>query len=293
MPSLHALRAFEAAARLGSFVRASEELNITPSAISHQVRNLERHFARPLFARANRQMTLTQEGERLHDALVCGLGIIRTACDDLSPETDMQDLFVHCTPSFAAKWLGPRLPSFLEKHPNINIQMSSDAEPLDLSRKKQIDIAIAYGSPPVQPGITVKALGREEIAVMCSPEFARAHASPSPLDFETFVQIKSYLNPVKWSDWFDKNNLPTPNAPNGPAFDRGSLCLAAAAKGLGLALETTRFAEAELAAGSLVRFCAKRFKSLEREMHFLCFRTRDSDAKHIRCFRDWILPQVC
>lgn len=292
IPSLHALRAFEAAARLGNFVRASEELHITPSAISHQVRNLERHFGRALFVRVNRRMVMTPDGEQLHASLATGFAIIRDACEDLSPVSGVQDLHVHCTPSFASKWLGPRLPEFFKKYPAINLRMSSDAEPLDLTRQKQVDVGIAYGKRPQRSGVTVQALGREEVAALCSPEFASANASPAPKDFTNIVQIESSLSPLKWTDWLSTNDLPAHDVPRGPSFDRGSLSLAAAAQGLGLALETTRFAEAELEAGDLVRFCHEQFRSLEREMHFLCFRTRDKDAKHIRRFRDWILAEA-
>ena len=133
-PSLHALRAFEAAARLGSFARASEELHLTPSAISHQVRALEKHFGRPLFVRASRQVILTTDGERLLAALSQAFNIIHAICAEMSPPARTQDLSVHCTPSFAAKWLGPRLPSFLAQHPSINIRLSSNAEPLEIGR---------------------------------------------------------------------------------------------------------------------------------------------------------------
>ena len=123
-PSLHALRAFEAAARLGSFARASEELHLTPSAISHQVRALERHFGRALFVRASRQVILTTDGERLLAALSQAFNTIHAVCAELSPPARKQDLSVHCTPSFAGKWLGPRLPSFLTQHLSVNIRLS-------------------------------------------------------------------------------------------------------------------------------------------------------------------------
>ena len=102
IPSLHALRAFEAAARLGSFARASEELHLTPSAISHQVRALEQHLARALFMRANRQVILTPDGERLLAGLSPAFGIIQVVCAELSPRSQSHDLSVHCAPSFAA-----------------------------------------------------------------------------------------------------------------------------------------------------------------------------------------------
>ncbi|MBE7204521.1 MAG: LysR family transcriptional regulator, partial [Parafilimonas terrae] len=109
IPSFPALRAFESAARLGSFARASEELHLTPSAVSHQIRALERGFERPLFRRANRQATLTADGERLLAGLSDAFDAIEAVCAELKPPAASLKaaLAVHCTPSFAAKWLGP------------------------------------------------------------------------------------------------------------------------------------------------------------------------------------------
>lgn len=286
IPSLHALRAFEAAARLGSFARASEDLRLTPSAISHQIRALEQHFGRPLFVRAGRQVILTTDGERLLAALSQAFNIIHSACAELSPPTSKQELGVHCTPSFAAKWLGPRLPNFLAHNSAINIRMSSSAEPFDLLRHDKIDIAVAYGAVRKSSGLTVQPLGTEEIAALCSAEYAKAR------DFERMIRLESSLSPVRWSDWFRLNGLAMPTAPSGPSFDRGSLVVAAAVQGLGVALETLRFAEAELAAGSLVRFGGDGFRSIQREMHFLCHRTRDQNAPKIRKFCNWVLAEA-
>jgi LysR family transcriptional regulator, glycine cleavage system transcriptional activator len=282
-PSLHALRAFEAAARLGSFARASKDLRLTPSAISHQIRALETHFGRPLFVRAGRQVILTTDGERLLAALSQAFNIINSACAELSPPASKQDLRVHCTPSFAAKWLGPRLPNFLAQNPGINIRMSSNAEPIDLLQQDQIDIVIAYGAVRKSSGLTVQSLGPEEIAALCSAEYAKAH------DVGHVTCLESSLSPVRWSDWFRINGLRPPNTPTGPSFDRGSLVVAAAVQGLGVALETVRFAETELAAGSLVQFGGGRFQSIQRDMHFLCYRSHDQSSPKIKKFCGWLL----
>jgi LysR family transcriptional regulator, glycine cleavage system transcriptional activator len=291
-PSLHALRAFEAAARLGSFARASEDLRLTPSAISHQIRALETHFGRPLFVRAGRQVILTTDGERLLAALSQAFNIINSACAELSPPASKQDLRVHCTPSFAAKWLGPRLPNFLAQNPAINIRMSSNAEPIDLLQQDQIDIVIAYGAVRKTSGVTVQSLGPEEIAALCSADYAKAYTHTKVQNVERVTRLESSLSPVRWSDWFRLNGLRLPHAAVGPSFDRGSLVVAAAVQGLGVALETVRFAEAEIAAGSLVRFGGERFQSIRRDMHFLCCRTHEQTSPKIQKFREWVLAET-
>ena len=108
----------------------------------------------------------------------------------------------------------------------------------------------------------------------------------------TTVSGWSSFSPVRWSDWFALNELPLPKSPNGPSFDRGSLVVAAAVQGLGVALETLRFAQIEVDAGSLIRFGGERFRSIHREMHFLCCRTRDQNTPKIQGFCDWILAEA-
>ncbi|NQW01944.1 MAG: LysR family transcriptional regulator [Rhodospirillales bacterium] len=291
MPSLHALRAFEAAARLGSFARAGQELHLTPSAISHQVRALEKHFGRSMFIRATRMVILTPEGERLLAALSQAFAIIHSACVELGPQTEKSDLSVHCTPSFAAKWLSPRLPGFLAKEPAINIRISTSAEYVDLRQHKDIDVVIAYGTAPVAAGITIRSFGEEEIVALCSPNYDAANCSVGAPDLERVNLLESTFSPVRWSDWFAANNLPFTNRIAGPAFDRGSLVVAAAVQGMGVALETLRFAQTEVDAGSLVRFGGSRLVGIKREMHYLCYRARDENDKNIQRFRDWALSE--
>ncbi|MGU3555383.1 LysR substrate-binding domain-containing protein [Methylobacterium radiotolerans] len=291
IPSFPALRAFEAAARLGSFARASEELHLTPSAVSHQIRALERWFGRALFRRANRQATLTPDGGRLLAGLTGAFDAIEAICAELGPPPAAlaAALAVHCTPSFAAKWLGPRLPAFVEAHPGIAIHLSTSADPVDLGRHAEIDILIAYGRPPRGPGLTVESLGPEEIAALCAPAVARAAQPDAAGPIGPFARLDSSFSPVRWPDWFARNGLPMPTAAAGAAFDRGSLVISAAAQGLGVALETLRFARDELAAGQLVRLGGDRAASLTRDLHFICYRERDGALEKIRAFRRWLL----
>ena len=288
IPSFPALRAFESAARLGSFARASAELHLTPSAVSHQIRALERWFGRALFRRANRQATLTSDGQRLLAGLSSAFDAIEAVCAELSPPPP-SSLAVHCTPSFAAKWLGPRLPAFVETHPGIAIRLSTSADPVDLGRHEEIDILIAYGRPPRGAGLTVESLGPEEIAALCTPEVARAVGPVRRETVERFTRLDSSFSPVRWPDWFAHNGLPAPLGAAGAAFARGSLVISAAVQGLGVALETLRFAQDEIGGGQLVRLGDGRLRSLHRDLHFICYRERDGTQEKIQAFRRWLL----
>tara|TARA_R110000868_G_scaffold96111_3_gene264471 strand:+ start:16468 stop:17370 length:903 start_codon:yes stop_codon:yes gene_type:complete len=292
IPSLHALRAFEAAARLGSFTRAGEELNLTPSAISHQIRALEEDFKKPLFLRANRQVILTPEGERLLVALSEAFGTIRQACTELMPHDGKDNLAVHCTPSFAAKWLSPRLPDFMNREPKIKIRMSSGAEAPDLLQHPEIDVAVTYGAQPRAPGLVTQSLGPEDVVALCTPAYEAAHDASEKGALGDVIWLESSLSPVKWQDWFSANGILPPPSEAGPSFDRGSMVIAAAAQGVGIALETTRFAETEIDAGSLVRFGGTNFKGMQKELHFLCYRAVERDSPKIRKFCDWLISEA-
>ncbi len=291
LPSFFALRAFEAAARLDSFTRAGDELHLTPSAISHQVRALELWFGRSLFVRQTRRVVLTADGRRLLDSLTPAFDMIEETCAELRPSGQAMELSVHCAPSFAAKWLSPRLAHFMQAHPSITIRMSSSAEPIDLQRDESIDIDIAYGTPPLQPGVVMEALGVELTVPMCAPRLLEGRGAMAPGDLAQFTLIDSKLNPVQWADWWRLNGLKLPGRAR-PSFDRGSLAVAAAADGLGIALETTRFAEVELARGELVVIDGPAFRRIERETHFICYRKAGRDSPQIAAFREWVSMQT-
>ncbi len=285
LPSFFALRAFEAAARLNSFTLAGRELHLTPSAISHQVRALEEYFGKPLFGRRNRRIDLTPDGTRLLSGLTGAFDAIEAICAELGPSPRRNSLVVHCAPSFAAKWLGPRLPDFMRRHPEISLQLLSGAGPIDLTRRDELDIAIIYGSVTASAGTVIEPLGDEDVTALCRPDLAAA--DPSHLTL-----IESSVSPVRWSDWFQLNGLALPAQQARPSFDRGALAISAACQGLGVALESRRFALDELARGELVELGQGRLKAIRRPMHFLCYRDGHKSAGPIAAFRNWLLECV-
>lgn len=291
IPSFFALRAFEAAARLGGFSLACAELHLTPSAVSHQIRALERHFGRELFIRGARRVTLTGDGERLLAALSTAFDQIEAACAELDTPAAAETLSVHCAPSFASKWLGPRLPAFLKANPSIGIRLSSGAGPFDLLRHEETDLLISYGPTLSQKGVASEALGEEEVAALCAPSVAAQFLDGGGLR-DGLSLLESSVSPVRWGEWFALNAIATAPPRASSAFDRGALVISAAVQGLGVALETVRFAEEELASGQLVRFGADRFLSIRREMHFVSYRVSQKNAPKIRVFRDWLLEET-
>ena len=213
LPPLARLRTFEAAARLQSFALAAQELHLTPSAISHQIRDLERHFGRALFERRHRQVQTTQEGRRLFESLGRLFDALEATCAEVQLPTHDEVLAVHCAPSLALKWLGPHLPSFVARHPAINIRLTTGADPVDLGVVRDIDVALSYGAARHKAGLDVVSLGDERIAPLVSPGLLVAK-EPASRAIQRLTLIDSQLSPVGWAEWFRAQRPGAcPNAP--------------------------------------------------------------------------------
>lgn len=290
VPNFVLLRAFEAAARLQSFTLAAHELHLTPSAISHQVRELEEIFGKPLFWRSNRRVEPTPEGLRLLESLSRVLDALEACCAEVSLAPSGQVLTVYCSPSLAVKWLGPRLVDFMKKYPDITIRLTSGAEPMDLTKVREVDVAISYGAALPRPGVETVALGSEDIVPMCAPSLKGRKRSWKQLMSEMSL-IDSSLSRVSWHDWFVLNDIDFPQRAR-PSFDRGALAISAAVDGMGIALETTRFAERELSRGDLIEVGRSEFKRISRETHFFSQRTDEQRIEKICCFKEWLLEEA-
>jgi LysR family glycine cleavage system transcriptional activator len=290
IPNFVLLRAFEATARLQSFTLAAEELHLTQSAISHQVKELEEYFGRPLLIRRNRRVEVTPEGLRLQESLGRVFDVIEAACNEVTLAPTAQVLVLHSAPSFAAKWLSPRLPQFMHAHPDITIRLSSGAEPIDMTRVREVDVSISYGFAHERPGVVTVALGAERIVPLCAPSLLREGMSPGRLISELTL-IDSQLSRITWPDWFAHNGIDLPAKPR-PSFDRAALVLSAAVDGMGVALETTRLAERELLRGDLVELGADVFRPLARETHFFSYRADERNVDKVRRFREWLYGEA-
>jgi LysR family transcriptional regulator, glycine cleavage system transcriptional activator len=283
------LRAFEAAARLQSFSLAARELSVTPSAVSHQVKQLEDELGCALFTRTHRKVELTPEARDFRERLSPLLDGLAQACEGIARRRGGHSLAIYCAPSFAVKWLGPRLPDFVQAHPEISLKLSTGAERPDLLAQTDIDVAILYGEPNPQAGVAIEALGRERIAPLCAPALARSIRNLAR-QLSAQSLIESQLSPVKWLDWCRWNALALRPVARF-SMDRAALAIGAAVDGLGIALESTLLAEKELARGDLVELRSPTRAPLERSVHFLCYRESDRASASLRLFRLWLIEQ--
>lgn len=265
---LTALRAFDAAARLGSFRAAAAALCLTPGAVSHQIRALEARLGTPLFLRAHRRVALTDAGERLRRATTEAFDGLASALAAIGAPAPRR-LRIHCAPSFAATWLAPRLNGFIAANPDLEVSLSASPEPADLLRGEAECDIVYLPRYPVAAGVRTVLLGEETIAPLCAPALARQIETPRDLDRQ--VLIHSTHNAVRWPDWFARNGVDPRAGRPGPHFDRSFLAIAAAADGVGVALDSTRLAARDLAEGRLVQPLAGRSDDPTVAAHALAF----------------------
>ena len=280
------LRAFESAGRTGSFRMAAMELELTPSAVSHAVRKLERTLGASLFEREGRARRLSPEGEALMRHVGRAFDELRRGLEIVSTRGPMM-LRLHSAPSFAAQWLSPRLSRFLREFPGIEVRLAAGTEYARFAND-EFDADIVYGMPR-QDGLVVVPLGEETVTPLCAPELARE--IQTPMDLYRCVLIESDNKQIRWPTWFAHNALAAPR-PHGTRFDRSFLAIAAAVDGLGVALESTRLAERELASGRLLRPLAGRAEDVRYVAHHLVFPRNASRRHTLRLFAKWLSAEL-
>src|ERR1700704_3057316 len=199
LPPLVNLLAFETVARRRSFALAAVELNLTASAISHQVTRLESHAGDRLFERRAHGVRLSTAGEQYLSRIGGALSAIAAASDDLRQGVS-NSLYVHSSPSFAALWLAPRLRAFVQTYPDISFNMSASPTHSDFALG-QADIDIRYGIPQ-WPNLVVEPLFVERIVPLASPLFIREHRLKRPEQLLDVPLIQSNVSVIQWSDWF-------------------------------------------------------------------------------------------
>jgi DNA-binding transcriptional LysR family regulator len=285
--SLSAFRIFESAARQGSFRAAAEELSLSPSAVSHAIKGLEKTLGAALFERSTRSVALTLAGQTLFNHASNAFEELRRGVETIS-SNKAHLLRVHSAPSFAAQVLSPLLPSFLVRHPGVEVRIAASttyARFVD----GLFDVDIIYGEPQNREDLIIVPLGEEVVSPLCSPEFALRLKSPR--DLLRVPLIRSDLKRVQWTDWFESNDVGTPPTP-AMTFDRSFLALDAAANGLGVALESHVLAHRALERGQLVQPLQGRARDNRYIGHYLGYPKTGTQRRLARAFSDWLLDAL-
>ena len=289
--SLKAVQAFEAAARLSSFSLAAEELFVTPSAVSHQVKFLEEQFGVQLFHRVHRAVILTDAGRRYAEEISAAFARIEAATRDLGRATKSDILTIHSTPSFATQWLMPRLARFSARNPDIDVRLNASKDPVDLIAGT-VDVDIRYGAKNIlPPGIIAVPFPPEMIVPLGSPALANGpHPIRTPADLVHHPLIHSEVCLVSWQDWARQHRDVKLDLTRGLRFDRSFMSLSAAVDGLGVCLDSLLLAERELETGRLVAPFG--FDGLEVSGYSFNTLKSSADLPKVRNFHDWLFAEL-
>ncbi len=287
LPSIASLTAFEAVARLGSFSAAAQELALTQSAISRQISGLEAQLATPLFARNSRGAVLTGAGEAYYASVAEALEKIRTASLDAMTKRHGNSLNIAIPPTFGTRWLMPRVPGFVAKHPDIALGFASRIYPFDFS-SEELDASIYVGRQQ-WPDAEMTLLMREEVVPMCSPAFLKANAITKPEDIGRLPLLHMKSRQGAWSDWFEASGAQFTGA-GGMTFEQFATVAQACIAGLGVALLPIFLAEAELRAGQLVTAIDRPIVS--KGGYYLVTPKTMNASPALSAFRSWLIEEA-
>jgi LysR family transcriptional regulator, glycine cleavage system transcriptional activator len=294
-PSLTALRAFEAVARHASFTRAAEELSVTQGAVSHQVLRLEAAVGQRLLERGHRSVSLTPAGARLAAAATDAFARLDEAVQALRRRAPESVLTVSVPPSFATRWLVPRLERFQALAPDVDVRLSATDARVDPVRDG-VDVCIRYAKDGATPGLATTLLVAEDVFPVCNPSLLRgkvALRAPADLRRASLLHVEPREpdpDLPDWSKWLRAAKVRGHDAHAGPRFSHAGLALSAALAGQGVALGRTSLVVDDLVAGRLARPFATSFRS--RFAYWVSTPPGHATRKKTRAFRVWLEEEI-
>lgn len=292
LPSLKAIRCFEVAARHGSFTLAAAELHVTQGAVSRLIQSLEEDLGTPLFDRQGRTLRLTATGEAYAQQVRGALEQIAAASRAVRRTHDSGLVRVNVLPTFALRWLVPRLHRFRARSPDILVDVTSSEAVIDF-RTDPVDVAVRNGLAP-WPTATAHRLMEEDVGLFCAPALAAAlPLTGGPEDLPTLLAqplLYHSTRPDGWAEFCAATGQPTPDLTHAPAFEHFFMIIEAAAAGMGIGLLPLFLARAEVSAGRLVQpvpHTARRTKA-----YYLLHAPGAGHSGPVRAFCDWLREEV-
>lgn len=296
LPGTGSLKVFEAAGRHLNFTRAAQELNVTPAAISHQIKEFEDQLGLRLIERTSRSMKLTEAGETLHRAVSEALGGLNRAMARLEAPKNSQRLKVSASTSVAAKWLVPRLDEYMRRHPGIEVQLDVSDRVRDFDRDG-IDVAIRFGNGNY-PGARADRLFDNTIFPVCSPALLTSKKPlkhPRDLLQHRLIHVEWSGQGVTWPNWrmwMLAAGVSDFNETSGLHLDNSGLALQAAVDGQGVALGDSSLVADDLAAGRLVQPFALTIKGPPQFAYYVISPLAMQEETLVKSFREWILEEA-
>ena len=293
IPPLQTLICFDAAARHESYTRAAQELSLTQSAVSRQIATLESFLGVAVFRRTRHGVALTPGGAAYARQIKGRLEAIeRDTLDTMAHQGEGGSLALAAVPTFATRWLIPRLPDFAAQQPEVVVHIETRTRPF-LFADAEFDAALYAGTPTQVAnwaGTRATLLMTEDVVPVCSPRLLPRGKAVGPAVVARLPLLQQSTRPDSWRQWFDAQQIDAPNARGGPRYELFSMLATAAAHGLGMALMPTLLIEDELARGDLVVACARPLAG-ERG-YYLVVPERGEERPLLRAFGDWLTAQA-
>lgn len=289
IPSTGALIAFEAAARHGSFTEAARELIQTHSAVCRQIAGLESFLGVRLFTRTKRGVILTEAGRGFSRQVGSRLdNLERDTLSVMQHRDGGAGLSLAVVPSFATKWLLPRLGRFLRAHPGVTVHMETRTRPF-LFDDSDFDAAIYFGDAG-WPGTVACYLMRENPVAVCAPALIASRTAVTAEDVANLPLLQQSTRPYAWRNWFSSQGVACANDMVGPRLELFSMLAQAAIEGMGVALIPPLMIEDELASGRLIAPVAHRYVS--EKAYYLIYPQHKTEALPLASFREWLAAEA-
>lgn len=295
---LNALRAFEASARHQSFSSAAAELNVTPAAVGQLVRSLEEWLGAPLFHRGTSgrsRLVPTESAERALPDVRAGFDRLSIGLSRLREGSRGGVLTVAVSPSFAAKWLLPRIEHFHERCPETDVRLDTNLRLVDFVAQG-IDIGVRYGRGE-WPGLVAEKLMDEEIYPVCSPAWLAKNGKitrPDDLAGKSLIHdlsVDAHIGFASWADWLKRADAKKVDAARGMQINNSAAVLQAAIDGHGVALARSVMAKEDLASGRLIRLFPKRNHAAELA-YYIVYRAESASLPKLVAFREWLIAEA-
>lgn len=289
LPSIGCLQAFESVARHGSITRAAQELNLTQSAVSRQIHQLESLLDVRLFERVRQRVVITDAGKLYLNDVSKAMGGLKDATSRVMAcggNANLLNLAV--LPTFATRWLMPRLNNFVQKHPGVTINLATRLVPFDFEAEP-FDAAIHYGSA-TWPGAVAHHLMDEDTVPVCSPKFEAEQRIRKPFDLARTVLLHQTTRPAAWTQWFEMTRVKNAHALRGPRFEQFTMIAQAAVCDLGVALLPKLLIEEELASGKLVMLFDQPLRSTNS--YYLVVPESKTSSQLTSSFTRWTVAQA-
>lgn len=286
--SLISVRAFDAVVRTSSFRKAADELNVTPAAVSHQIKQLEQQLGRKLFVRTTRKVALTEEGRSLSAEICPALQNIRVAIENRIGKTQFKRISLGISSLLASRWLVPRLGKLWERHPEIDLALHHTNQPV-WQQVESYDLCVDWGTGNWK-GLEATMIFRVEASPVVSPFLMAESKLGNQIDRLREITLLHHRNSAGWRDWFKAHDIEYSKDQRGLIFEDANVELQAALAGEGISLGIFPLIDTEIESGKLLKPYPTEYRP--KEAYYLIEAEPDNKSEHVKQVKNWLLAEA-